>query len=265
MGIENQLEKKQMKEIQWIKKDEESLKKIEVAFLPKIGKSTSFGGFMKKVKTTQDVALKKKKRIKVGKRGKQKVIAAEWVVMELIDNINLRSKLSRRLRLARKQYKPEEILKAYKEEYEKQQRKTSIMSGKKKGEWEVRKIEETWKNGKKFWSMIKELLGNNKEKEEDTYVYTQEGEKKEIEEMSDDYINKWKQEIYQKTGRTDFSFWYGTESIKGKKEEMEEEEKTENSGIMKLPVRREGEMIYVIKKMKNGKAAGVDGVSAELM
>ena len=99
------------------------------------------------------------------------------------------------------------------------------MSCKKKGEWEIRKIEETWKDGKKFWSMIKELLGNNKEREEDTFVYTQEGEKKEIVEMSDDYINKWKQEIYQKKGRIDFSFWYGTESTKGKKEEMEEEEK----------------------------------------
>ena len=52
------------------------------------------------------------------------------------------------------------------------------MSCKKKGEWEIRKIEETWKDGKKFWSMIKELLGNNKEREEDTFVYTQEGEKK---------------------------------------------------------------------------------------
>jgi len=30
-----------MKEIQWIKKAEESLKNFEAAFLPKIGKSTS--------------------------------------------------------------------------------------------------------------------------------------------------------------------------------------------------------------------------------
>ena len=56
-----------MKEIQWIKKDEKSLKLFETAFLPKIGKSTSFEGFMKKVKTTQDIVLKKRKRIKVGK------------------------------------------------------------------------------------------------------------------------------------------------------------------------------------------------------
>ena len=99
------------------------------------------------------------------------------------------------------------------------------MSCRKKGEWEIRKLEETWKDGKKFWSMIKELLGNNKEKDEDTYVYTQEGLKKEITEMSGEYIDKWKQTIYQKTGRIDFTFWYGNEKLRGKKEEMEEEEK----------------------------------------
>ena len=46
---------------------------------------------------------------------------------------------------------------------------------------------------------------------------------------------------------------------------MEEEEKSENSEIMKFPVIREEEMMNVIKNMKNGKAAGVDGISAELM
>ena len=113
--------------------------------------------------------------------------------------------------------------------------------------------------------MIKELLGKNKEKDEEAFVYTQEGVKKNIEEMSDEYVDKWKQDIYQKTGRIDFSFWHGTESMKGKKEEMEEEEKQENSRIMKFPVIEEEEMMDVIKKMKNGKAAGVDGVSAELI
>merc|ERR1711874_903136 len=112
----------QMKEIQWIKKDEESLKKFETAFLPKIGKSTNFGGFMKKVKTTQDIVLKKKKRIKIGKRGKQTILAAEWVDLELTDNISLRSKLSRRWRLARKNNEPEETVKACKE-YENNRKK----------------------------------------------------------------------------------------------------------------------------------------------
>ena len=119
----NRLEKTIIKEIQWIKKDDESLKKIETAFIPKIGKSTSFSGFMKKIKTTLDITLRKKKRIKIGKKGKQTVLAAEWVDSELTDNISLRSKLSRKWRLARKNNEPEEILKKYKEDYERQQKK----------------------------------------------------------------------------------------------------------------------------------------------
>ena len=74
-------------------------------------------------------------------------------------------------------------------------------------------------------------------------------------EMSGEYIEKWRQTIYQKTGRVDFSFWYGTESTKGKKEEMEEE-KNENSDIMKFPKISEEDMMDVIRNMKNGKAAG---------
>ena len=193
---------------------------------------------MKKIKTTLDITLREKKRIKIGKRKNQTVLAAEWVDTELTDNISLRSKLSRRWRIARKNKEPEETLRRYKEEYEKQQRKNSIMSCKKKGEWEVKKVEETWKDGKKFWTMIKET--------------------------SEEYLSKWKQNIYQKTGRIDFTFWYGNESQKGMKEKMEEDEKNENSEIMKFPIIEE-ELMIVIKNMKNGKAAGIDGVSAELM
>ena len=79
---------------------------------------------MEKIKSTKDTVLRKRKRIKVGKRGKHKVIAVEWVDIELIDNINLRSKLSR-WRMARKQKEPKEVLKIYEEEYKEQQRKTS--------------------------------------------------------------------------------------------------------------------------------------------
>ena len=46
--------------------------------------------------------------------------------------------------------------------------------------------------------MIKELLGKNKERKEETYVYTQEGERKEIMEMSVEYVDKWKQTRFQK-------------------------------------------------------------------
>merc|ERR1711874_665725 len=92
---------------------------------------------------------KKKKKIKVGKRGQRTMLAAEWVDSELIENINIRSRLSRNWRIARKNNESEEIPKACKEKYEKQQKKTAVLSGKKKGDWKKKKIEETWKNGKK--------------------------------------------------------------------------------------------------------------------
>merc|ERR1711913_123180 len=99
----------------------------------------------------------------------------------------------------------------YEKEYKEQQRKTSIMSRRKKGLWERRKIEETKKDGKKFWHVIKELLGKSKEREEEAFVFTEDGEKKIIEEMKGTYIDEWKKKIYQKAEIIDFSFWYGTD------------------------------------------------------
>ena len=46
---------------------------------------------------------------------------------------------------------------------------------------------------------------------------------------------------------------------------MIEKEKEVDSGIMKFPNIEEEEIVSVIKNMKNGKATGVDGISAELM
>ena len=64
-------------------------------FKPKIGKNTSFKKFMEKMKSTLNITLKKKKRLKLGRRGKNIMLAAEWVDQELIDNIKTRSRLSR--------------------------------------------------------------------------------------------------------------------------------------------------------------------------
>ena len=44
-----------------------------------------------------------------------------------------------------------------------------------------------------------------------------------------------------------------------------EEERQGDSGIMKIPVMTEEELINIINNMKNGKAAGVDGIRAELI
>ena len=80
-----------------------------------------------------------------------------------------------------------------------------------------------------------------------------------------EYTEEWKSSVYQKSEKTDFSFWYGSEDKKGLKEEMEEKLKEGNSEIMEAPVINDEEFIKVINNMKNGKASGVDDVPAELM
>ena len=119
------------------------------------------------------------------------------------------------------------------------------MATKKKGSWEVKKIEETWWNGKNFWTRIKELLGKKKERDDEVFVYTNEGSRNEILEVSEDYLKTWKVTIYQKSKRPDFSFWYGT---KGKMADMIEEEKKSETNIMEFPIIREEELVEVIKK-----------------
>merc|ERR1711874_120062 len=118
---------------------------------------------------------RKRKKIKVGGKGKNKILAAEWVDEKLIRNIKLRTNYSRQWKIARKNNSPAEVIEQCKRRYMKQQYIISIMSGDKKSQWEEKKIEETWNNGKKFWTMIKDLLGKNKEIEDEAYVYTEEG------------------------------------------------------------------------------------------
>ena len=50
------------------------------------------------------------------------------------------------------------------------------MAGEKKSSWEKKKIEETWKDCKLFWGMIRELLGKKKNMKR-KLMYTQMREK----------------------------------------------------------------------------------------
>ena len=68
------------------------------------------------------------------------MLAAKWVDQELIDNVNLRSSYSRQWRYARKREAPEEEIERCKSRYEAQQKKTSVMTGIKKSNWEEKKI-----------------------------------------------------------------------------------------------------------------------------
>ena len=136
------------------------------------------------------------------------------------------------------------------------------MANMKKSTWEEEKIKEIWKDGKKFWSMIRELIGKDREKEEEAYIFNENGEKKEIIEIKEEFTTSWKTNVYQKADKTDFSFWYGKG---GKREAMLVEEKEENSEIMKFPEIEEKELVDTINGMRNGKAAGIDGIKSELM
>ena len=77
-------------------------------------------------------------------------------------------------------------------------------------------------------------MGKSKNKDEEAYIYTEDGVKNNINEISEEYLSEWKREIYQKTEGVDLTFWYGGEGLKGMKEEIEEEKKLENSGIMRI-------------------------------
>ena len=110
--------------------------------------------------------------------------------------------------------------------------------------------------------MIKELMGKEKGGEEEAYIYDELGEKREIMEVREEFVGRWRENIYQKAKKADFSFWY---KKGGEKEKLEQAEKLPNSTVMKFPVIELEELVNTIKGMKNGKAAGIDGVRSELM
>ena len=57
---------------------------------------------MNKLNRTLRIELLKKKRLKVGKKGKKIILAAKWVDNELIENLKIRSRLNREWRKAKK-------------------------------------------------------------------------------------------------------------------------------------------------------------------
>ena len=131
----------------------------------------------------------------------------------------------------------------------------------KKSTWERNKIKEIWNDGKNFCAIIRELIGNDRQREEEAFVYD-EGTKNEILTKKEEFAASWKENIYQKAEKVDFSFW---NEENGVKEQMLQEEKEENSEIMKFPIIEESELVTTINNMRNGKAAGIDGIKSELM
>jgi len=129
-------------------------------------------------------------------------------------------------------------------------------------------IRKAHENNKILWNFAKEIQGKTRRKDTKTHIYI-EGEKKAIETVWKLFIEVWKKEIYQKSTEVDWTFWYGTRGRPGLKEEMrkEDEEDIANGGsrMMPLPVMKEEDLVRIIKRQKNGKAAGTDGVKTETM
>ena len=88
---------------------------------------------------------------------------------------------NRAWRYARRKKAPEREIQILKRKYELQQRATSLYLGKRKGEWEKRKVLEARTNSKILLNFTKDLAGKTKGKEVETYIYTEDGEKKELE------------------------------------------------------------------------------------
>merc|ERR1712179_758557 len=110
------------KTIDWVSKDEKSLKKFEAAFETQIGKKISFKKCMNKMKYTLNYTMRKKKKIKTGKRGNNLILAAVWVDEELRNNIKLRSYYSRQWNKAKKNKNLPVIIEEYKKKYQKQKK-----------------------------------------------------------------------------------------------------------------------------------------------
>jgi len=98
--------KKTLKDITWISRDEDRLTQCAISFKSKIGKKISFKKCMEKIKTSVNSTMKKRKKIRPGGKREIKLLAAEWVDRELLDNVKLRSKLNREWRYARKRKEP---------------------------------------------------------------------------------------------------------------------------------------------------------------
>merc|ERR1711874_956420 len=240
------------------------LVKCAESFKRKIGKKISFKKCMSKMKSSIDETLRRRKMVKLAGKNQLKMISAPWVDSELIENIKLRTFLNKEWRNARARGEPNEILEIYKERYMRQRTITALMTGDKKSSWESSKIKETWNDSKKFWVMIKELLGKKREVVEEAYIYNDE-EQQEIMTYEESFTKKWTDNIYQKLKKADFTFWYGSNDQQGIKDQMIEELERGNPDIMENPIIEEKEFVDVINRMKNGRASGVDDIPAEAM
>ena len=88
--------------------------------------------------------------------------------------------------------------------------------------------------------MVNEIQGKTKPRNRKTYIYTEEGMKKEIKEIWEDFIEYWRVTIYQKDKTNIHKLWHGGEGQKGWRIEYVSYVKSlrENEGdkVMSIPI-----------------------------
>ena len=124
----------------------------------------SFKGMMAIIMVTQERHLKRSKKIQIGKKGKEEIIAAPWIDRKGKRLIELRQVKNRTWRRARKKNAPQRELRLLKRKYEMQKRLTSNYLGKKKGDWEQEMIEKARTNSKILWNFARDIAGKTKKK-----------------------------------------------------------------------------------------------------
>ena len=92
--------------------------------------------------------MKRTKKVPIGNKGKEEIIAAPWMDRRGIMLIRLRKIKNRTWRRAREKNAPQREQRILKRKYELQKRITSNYLGKRKGNWEQEIIEKARTNSK---------------------------------------------------------------------------------------------------------------------
>ena len=164
-------ERKKAETRTWYTHDQEALEKMEKDLENKVRGNMSFKGMMAIVAVTQERHLKKTRKIQVGRKGEEEVLAAPWMDRKGRYMIKMRRRKNRAWREARRRNATRRVLMILKRKYEAEKKLTSEYLGKRKNKWEKEMIKKAHENSKILWNFAKEIQGVKRNKETKTYIY----------------------------------------------------------------------------------------------
>merc|ERR1711888_123855 len=251
--------------------DEDKLELFIKDLKENINQNTNLKNLHIKIEAAQEKNLKIQKKMKLGKKYDKITVEPAWVDEELKTEIKKRRKLNRTWRKSQKKQLHIDIQKENETNYKTQKQIAKKLTAEKKGSWEKNKILEAKEsNGKTLWKVVNEIQGKTKPKNKKTYIYTDDEEKKEVKEIWEEFVNYWRITIYQKDNSRVSEKWYGNNKNKGWRISYVSYldnliKKEEEKKIMQIPIINEEELLERSNNLKNGKAAGIDGVKGEVI